>query len=196
MSEFKEIANWIYEESGIEIPEDDIEFEEYTNPRGISSITGKIPFNGPMQRRGSTPTIKLDLTNDEIIINQPPLKSIHHPYSDTKPMQIIAYCIEEIFAEKLRALVERLRPRDLYDVIHLHLDSRWHPSRKVVLDTLNQKCSYKNAPIPTMDIPEASVKKQDLIYDWRDMLAHQIADLQSFEYYWEKLPEVFTWLNG
>jgi predicted nucleotidyltransferase component of viral defense system len=194
IKEFQKISNWVYEESGIEIPEDNIEFEEYINPRGTISITGKVPFKGPMKRRGSIPTIKLDLTNDEIIVNQPELKSIHHPYSDTKPMQIFSYGIHEIFAEKFRALVERLRPRDLYDIIHLHTDKRWKPSSKAVKDTLIKKCRYKNVSVPSMEELESSPHKQDLINDWQDMLAHQITDLQPFNFYWEKLPIVFDWL--
>jgi len=130
LREFEQISEWIYEQSGITIPMDNVKFEEYNNPRDILSVQAIIPYIGPMNRRSSTPTIKLDLSNDEIIINQPEIQNIHHPYSDTKLMQINAYCIEEIISEKLRALIERLRPRDLYDVVHLHQDTRWQPDRK------------------------------------------------------------------
>ena len=196
LDEFKKISEWIYENSGIEMPEDGMSFEEYKNPRGEISIEGIMPYKGPMQRRGNNPTVKLDLTHDELMINKPDVRKIHHPYSDTKSMQIQTYSIEEIFAEKLRALVERLRPRDLYDVIHLHGDKRWKPNQKIVRETLKKKCEFKNVPVPTMDILEASGKKKEMINAWDSMLAHQIAGLETYEHYLEQLPGILKWLNS
>src|ERR1700674_4629909 len=49
---FAEIAQWIYDESGIELPEGTIGFEIYTNPRGKKSAQGRIGYRGPMQRQG------------------------------------------------------------------------------------------------------------------------------------------------
>ena len=195
LNEFKKIAEWIYEESGIEIPEEGLSFEEYQNPRGETSIQGKVSYKGPTRRRGNNPTVKLDLTNDELLINEPEIRTIHHPYSDMKEMKIQTYSIEEIFSEKLRALIERLRPRDLYDVIHLFKDKRWTPSQKRVKSTLDAKCKYKNVPVPTLELLESSGKKQEMIEEWNSMLAHQIADLETYEHYWEQLPLVFEWLG-
>lgn len=144
-TEFRNVSNWIYEESGIEIPVDHMQFEEYKNPRGNISIAGKLAYKGPLQRRAHMSTIKLDLTNDELMVRQPTWRNVHHPYSDlhAEQLKILTYSIEEIFAEKLRALVERMRPRDLYDVIHLHQDKRWSPNHKIVLDVLTKKCQFK-----------------------------------------------------
>jgi predicted nucleotidyltransferase component of viral defense system len=94
----------------------------YQNKANKTSIEGSINYIGPMQRRGSLCRLKLDLTADEKLVMSPVVRDVHHPYSD-KPLEgIRAYCysFEEIFAEKLRALSERARPRDLYDVIHLY----------------------------------------------------------------------------
>jgi len=33
---------------------------------------------------------------------------------------VVCYSLVELFGEKLRALSERCRPRDLYDVVHMH----------------------------------------------------------------------------
>lgn len=194
--EFKKISKWIYKESGIEIPEEGLSFEEYLNPRGGTSVEGKLSYKGPNKRRGNHPRIKLDLTSDELLVNQPEAGSIYHPYSDVKETAIQIYSIEEIFAEKLRALAERLRPRDLYDVIHLFNDKRWSPDQKRVRSTLEKKCQYKKIPVSTIKMLESSAKKQDLIEEWDRMLAHQIAKLEPYEHYWEQLPSVFEWLDG
>lgn len=44
VSAFREIAEWLYDASGIEIPRDLIRFEVYKNPRGKISVQGRIAF--------------------------------------------------------------------------------------------------------------------------------------------------------
>ena len=167
----------------------------YQTPRNQLSIQGKIAYKGPMQRRGNNATIKLDLCWDELLVEQPVKKRIYHPYSDSGfAFQVQSYCIEEIFAEKLRALVERMRPRDLYDIIRLFNDSRWSPDRKKVFEALTKKCRYKNVEVPTMDLLNSFPAKVDLNADWDSMLAHQIDELKPVTFYWDQLPKVFSWL--
>ncbi|MBB71888.1 MAG: hypothetical protein CMF50_05765 [Legionellales bacterium] len=194
--QFGDIATWIYNHSGIEVPHDKISFEKYNNPRGNLAIDGKIPFKGPLQRRGNFPTIKLNLTLDEILVEKPIQVKVYHPYSDGNILIDSVYCysLEEIFAEKLRALLERMSPRDLYDVVNLFFDERWEIKHDNVLSILKKKCHFKNIAVPTLEQVEASPDKRDLVADWNDMLSHQIADLESFEHYWERLPTVFNWL--
>ena len=42
-----------------------------------------------------------------------------HPYSDGCDALLLVYSLQGIFAEKIRSLFERTRPRDLYDVWYL-----------------------------------------------------------------------------
>jgi hypothetical protein len=77
VSGFKEIALWIYDETGIEIPQDLIRFEVYQNNRGFLSAQGRIGYRGPLQPRGDLPRIKLDLTADEILVLDPVLRGVH-----------------------------------------------------------------------------------------------------------------------
>ena len=44
---------------------------------------------------------------------------------------------------------ERLRPRDLYDVIHIYRDNRWQLERKLVLDILEKNVNIKRSWFPT-----------------------------------------------
>ena len=87
-----------------------------------------------------------------------------------------------------------MRPRDLYDIIHLFNDSRWDPNRALVLEVLKKKCIFKSVELPTLELINTMPEKADLLADWHNMLAHQIYDLEPPEYYWEKLPLVFSWL--
>ena len=68
---FAEIAAWVYDQCGIEIPKDTIRFEVYENPRGRHSVEGRIEYRGPLQQRGSLPRVKLDITDDEALVLEP-----------------------------------------------------------------------------------------------------------------------------
>ena len=194
---FKQISDWIYENSGIEIPTDTIRFDVYENPRGKNSVEGRVGYRGPMQRRGDVPRIKLDLTDDEVLVLDPVKREVHHPYSDRpeEGIHVLCYGFEEVFAEKIRALAERERPRDLYDVVHLYRREGFNPDRALILDTLAKKCQFKNIDVPTMDILTNQPQREDLEADWENMLAHQLPVLPAFQQFWDELSNVFDWLH-
>lgn len=193
---FKEVAGWVYDASGIEVPHELIRFEVYENPRGTKSVQGRISYRGPLQPGGALPRIKLDLTADEVLVLHPVNREVHHPYTD-KPEDGIrtqCYSFEEVFAEKIRALAERLRPRDLYDVIHLYRHDTVRADRTIILDVLKKKCAFKGIDAPTMDILNSKPERAELEMEWENMLGHQVPVLPPFEQFWQELPEMFEWL--
>ncbi|MGO9953033.1 MAG: nucleotidyl transferase AbiEii/AbiGii toxin family protein [Dissulfurispiraceae bacterium] len=193
---FKEIAIWVYNASGIEVPSELIRFDVYTNPRGKISVQGRIAYRGPLRPSGDLPRIKLDLTDDEILVLAPVSSEVSHPYSD-KPdggIYVPCYCFEEVFAEKIRALGERLRPRDLYDVVHLHRHDSTRQGRELILSTLERKCAFKGISVPTMESLESKPERIELETEWDNMLGHQVPVLPPFEQFWKELPEIFEWL--
>ncbi|OQA90910.1 MAG: hypothetical protein BWY26_01300 [Elusimicrobia bacterium ADurb.Bin231] len=193
---FQNIAEWVNETTGIEIPKNEISFEVFKNPRENLSVEGKISYKGPLQPTGTLPRIKLDLTTDEILALNPVSREVHHPYSD-KPstgIHIQCYCFEELFAEKIRALAERLRPRDLYDVIHLKRHNSMNPNRDILMDTLKKKCEFKGIQTPSMNSIAAKPERAELESEWKNMLGHQLSVLPPFEQFWQELPAVFEWI--
>lgn len=195
---FTEISAWIYENSGIEIPADTIRFEAYRNPRGMISVQGKVGYRGPLQPRGDLPRIKFDLTNDEVLVLAPVQREVHHPYPD-KPesgIHVQSYCFEELFAEKIRALAERERPRDLYDVVNLYRNEGLRPDLKTLMEVLKEKCRFKGIPVPTAEMLEAKPERIELEAEWENMLAHQLPALPPFFEFWKELPGIFVWLHG
>src|SRR5205823_12386565 len=101
---------------GIELPPDLLHFEIWNNPRGKKAGQGRISYRGPIAPGGDNlPRIKLDLTFDEILVLPPVERRVAHAYSDDPEGGLSARCYayEEAFAEKVRALGERARPRDL-----------------------------------------------------------------------------------
>jgi predicted nucleotidyltransferase component of viral defense system len=195
---FAEVADWIYDQSGIELPGETIAVEIYENPRGKQSVQGRLGYRGPLQRRGSTPRIKLDLTDDERIVLEPTWREVHHPYRDRpeEGIQALCYCYEELFAEKIRALGERMRPRDLYDVVHLRRHSETICNRELVLRTLREKCKFKGISVPDANSLANSPLRAELESEWENMLVHQLPEVPDLPSFFEELPHIFNWLTG
>lgn len=196
---FVEIAHWVYDNSGIELPEQGIEFEVFTNPRNTTSVQGKLTYRGPIQRNVSVtrlPRIKIDLTLDEPLILEPQIKNVDHPYSDIleEGKKILAYSYEELFAEKLRALVQRLRPRDLYDVVHLFQQKDSNTNVVLIKKTLQKKCNFRSAPFPKIELIETHDNRKLLESEWTMQLRHQMPELPSFESLLDELKKVFLWI--
>lgn len=194
---FAEIGEWVYEQSGLEMPADGQDFELYENPRRSMNCQGKISYRGPVSpTTGGWPRVKLDLTADERLVLTPVHLPIFHPYSDAPDGGIVvqAYAYEEAFGEKVRALAERTRPRDLYDVINLYRNEDARPMPSVLLDVLRQKCAFKGIAVPRA--ADLDAHRGDLEAAWDAMLRHQLPALPPIEPFWSVLPEFFAWLEG
>lgn len=150
----------------------------------------------PATNAGGWPKIKLDLTADEKFVLPSVRREIFHPYTDCpdEGMWINSYAYEEAFGEKVRALGERTRPRDLYDVVNLYRHGDTRPSSAVLRDVLEQKCAYKGIELPTVAALEPH--RIDLEAMWDNMLSHQLPVLPPVADFWAALPEIFTWLMG
>jgi hypothetical protein len=69
---FQEIADWVYEQSGIELPRDKVYFEVFRNRRDRPAGQGRISYRGPIApSSGDLPRVKLDLTADELVALAP-----------------------------------------------------------------------------------------------------------------------------
>lgn len=194
---FKDVGEWIYERTGLEFPADLQDFDIYENLRGNPSCEGKLSYRGPIApNSGGLPRIKLDLTADERLVMPPVRVPIFHPYNDAPEdgIEVLAYAYEEAFGEKTRALIERTRPRDLYDVINLYRNTEARPSASVLLDVLTQKCEFKGIAVP--EVGDLDDGKGEFEGAWETMLAHQLPALPPFNAFWDTLPEFFAWLAG
>ena len=71
--------------------------------------------------------MKFDITKDELIVDPPVMRPLHHNYIDKliPAPELLCYSINEILAEKTRALVERNgRARDVYDIVNISRNFR------------------------------------------------------------------------
>ena len=124
-----EVIAWVADESGLVMPAEQLSFDIYVNPRQRPSCPCKVGYRGPVSpasNAGGWPKIKLDLRADEKPVLPSVRREVFHPCTDRpeQGMWINSYAYEEAFGEKVRALGERTRPRDLYDVVNLYRHGR------------------------------------------------------------------------
>ncbi|MBK9492224.1 MAG: nucleotidyl transferase AbiEii/AbiGii toxin family protein [Haliscomenobacter sp.] len=74
-----------------------------------------------------------------------------------------------MFAEKIRALKERVRPRDLYDVINFFRRPESRSLAEQVRDVLTKKCNYKNISSPLQS--DLDLQRTACEAGWKDQLA-------------------------
>lgn len=194
---FREIAAWLYDQAGIELPADKVYFDVFQNRRGKTACQGRVSYRGPIApTSGDLPRVKLDLTSDELLALPAVERPVSHPYSDAPEGGMVAWCYsyEEVFAEKLRALAERARPRDLYDVINLFRHNEFHPAAPVIHDVLTKKCNFKGTILPT--VATLTPLRAELEGDWAAMLTHQLPALPPVDAFWGELPAVFAWIES
>ena len=191
---FRELLQNVANESGIVFSGRPPLFT--THPSG-NYTEGRIYYQGP-RNAPHVASIRLDLSVSEKMARPTVLRSIAHTFPDQlpPPQTVRCYSFDELFAEKLRAMGERSRPRDLYDIVNLYwrTDLRSHP--EIIRTVLEEKCRSKNVPMPTaVTIMREDIRSQTEA-DWSNMLAHQLQALPPFAHFWDELPDLFDWLDG
>jgi len=190
----KRVLERVYDESGIDFS---VKPSIFKYADKFLYTEGSIYYRGP--RNARTPArIKLDISGAEKIIRPTILRDISHPYSDSlpAPAQVRCYAFEEIFAEKLRAMGERGRPRDLYDIVLLFRHRDFQDKPKLIKSMLEKKCELKGVSMPSLESIQNASTKGELISEWGNMLGHQLQALPPFEQFWDELPNIFNWLEG
>ncbi|HMQ27092.1 MAG TPA: nucleotidyl transferase AbiEii/AbiGii toxin family protein [Acidimicrobiales bacterium] len=202
-SRFAEIGAWLHEQCGLEIRLDERSFRPRVNKRGNPTIEGRIGYVGPLASP-SMPKVKLDLTADEVVVRPLERRPVFHPFTDLDATArgadhiaaVLSYSLPELMGEKLRALAERCRPRDLYDVIHTHRHPDLIGRAHDVVGVLERKCAHVGIEPPTLDSIRATTFRAEIEGEWSSMLGHQLPYLPPFEEFWAELDELFAWLGG
>lgn len=192
------ITSDIESQTGITFPRKDWKIEEYPNKRGKPSFQAKVSFDGPLnpQSKKSLQRIKFDLTQDEVIAGEPSMQDLHHIYSDknSPSPKIRCYSINEILAEKTRALVERNgRARDVYDVVNISRNFRSEINPEETVMIAKQKFDFKGLDSPSVDFVMSAIDTEQLMANWEHQLAHQINDLPNVVSYISDLKNAIAW---
>ncbi len=149
----RELVAQVTSLSGIRFPASGLSVRQRKDLTGRPTLEGRIEYSGPLVFPGS-PKIRLDLTQHEPVLRLPQRRSVFHPYPDHLPGEfaVTTYAIGELVAEKTRALCERMRPRDLYDVVLLgaitRSDDDARALRTVASKSLRSKaCRFQPLPM-------------------------------------------------
>ncbi len=188
------ILTRITDESGVDFSAMEPRFRSRRSDR---STEGRVYYRGP-RAAPTAASIKLDLTADEALARPAVMRSIAHAYDDVlpPPAAVRSYCFEEVFAEKIRAMGERSRPRDLYDIVNLYRRPDLPLQVTEIRAVLAEKCATKGVAIPTFTAVANSELVAELESEWANMLSHQLPALPPFEQFWDELAALFAWLDG
>ncbi len=192
-----ELTAWVRDQCGINFPAEGIELEELENKRGMRTYQAKMTFGGPLQLpKQQQQRVKLDLTQDEIVIEPGVQRLVHHPYSDAPapPPQVLCYTLDEILAEKTRALYERSgRSRDVYDVVNIDRNFRGEVSERKVRELTRRKFEFKGLALPAVEEMMARIDAAVLEVDWNNALGHQLPVLPPAANFLVGLRQTVTW---
>ena len=137
-----------------------------------------ISYIGPFGGDGSNKKVKVDISRSEELVFEPVFKSAIINYSDLEDYRLLCYSLEEVLVEKLRSTIQRLQPRDYYDIWYLlevyKMDIDFYVPEFI------KKCEAKEIDPKTF---HSSIKKRMPQYKgrWAKSMADQIQNLPSFE---------------
>lgn len=110
---------------------------------------------------------------------KPEIKSIIHKYSDVEELpqvKLQVYSLEEMLAEKLRAISGQRRyaiARDLFNIKYL-LTTPVNVEK--VLKSFRRKCEIKGIKVKDINIEELKKRKQDYEVNWKNNLEYLIPE--------------------
>jgi predicted nucleotidyltransferase component of viral defense system len=193
-----EITLRTQKESGIEFPVELVQVRSQQNKQGFPTFQVRLSYRGPLGGPRDLPRVLFDLTRYEPVQEAPVRRPILHAYPDELPegASVSTYTFDELLAEKTRALYERTRPRDLYDVVYL-LDNQPEAFHLFQTRTLfRMKCSVKGLETPSADqLLQVILNEAELHSEWHNMLGHQLPALPDLDQMLSRLPALLKWID-
>ena len=183
--------------SGIEFPSDRIEVRSRQDKLGRPTFEARISYRGPLGIP-SYPRVLFDITQHEPVFDQPATRQIYHPYPDGLPdgLEVSTYSLNELLAEKVRALYERTRPRDLYDVVYLLENKPDAFDLARVRGLLGEKCAAKGMVAPSaQQLLGIITEAEELRSEWFNMLSYQLPITPDLDDLLGRLPGLTAWID-
>jgi uncharacterized protein len=165
---------WLRQEVNLQLAIE--RFDEYQT--GNYSLY--INFIGPLQSQLEKRSLKVDFSFDESLIFPVEWKPIKSSYSDCGEHKglLNVYSMEEILTEKLRSLITRSEPRDLFDV-HYILSQRLADLDAVIFNCA-PKFTTKNLEVS--DLRTILDRKYQVFKrNWHQRLNGQMAEIPAYD---------------
>jgi predicted nucleotidyltransferase component of viral defense system len=162
--------------------------ERESHPGGQEAFTIRARF--PWQRQPQT-RVMIETAVDEKVLKPAPMRKIIHEYGEPLDAEVKVYALEEIVAEKLRAILQhvekleergwsRSRARDYYDLWRVLGAYRDRMDLSDFPPFLREKCAVRNV---TFDGPEDFFQERMLAYvekTWDQWLGPLVPGLPAF----------------
>ncbi len=176
---FTGLIEWVKEESRIIL---DLQDEIIHQTGNYNFYLG---YQGPLGGRVKNKKIKIDISSDEILCSKEEEKRVINEYSDlTKEYYLSTYTLAEIITEKLRSLMQRSAPRDLYDIWYL-LEENGGDIEDYIYD-FQKKAERKE--IDYSKLVEVVLKKESVFKkQWEEQLVNQVQNVPEFDNVWRHL---------
>jgi len=126
-----------------------------------------ITYVGPL---GGARTIKLDLADDELVVNTEE-RVLLPRWSDTPKSSVMAYTKLEVTAEKLRCVMQRRQCRDFLDLNLLLIDA----DLAAAADLFRDKAKHRGLD-PTKFSEKLEKRVQEYKKHWHDELGQYLAE--------------------
>jgi len=148
-----------------------IPYEIYSEKKFKGNIRFEIRFKGPLfnGNLNSTNTLKVDFNKQKSENKE--AQVIEKIFSDVPSFVINVLVEKEILAEKIRALINRSEPRDLYDLWFL-FSKKAEVDKKLIKQKLKEeKSNYKRLKYPSEKEYKISLKNLvNLLPDYKQVL--------------------------
>src|SRR3989344_2851123 len=111
-------------------------------------INVRFLLNGPLYKGSKEAQcfIPLNISKREHTVLEPKKESVISLYKEIPNFEVFVMPEEEILAEKIRAIFQRQKPRDIYDLWFLLMKKNTHPVEAIInkkLDLYNIKLNFK-----------------------------------------------------
>ena len=178
-NDFKSVIEWTKKEVRISL---DIQDE---TKHQTGNYNFYFSYIGPLGGVGANKSIKVDIAIDEIFCNAPEEMIIENEYSDLKTQsKIFSYTLGEIIAEKMRSLMQRTIPRDLYDLWYLFEIESKNIEDYIFSFQVKAKFKEKN---PAEFVKTVLEKEGKFKAEWNRSLINQIKEIPDFNEVWRIL---------
>jgi predicted nucleotidyltransferase component of viral defense system len=171
----------------------DIACERYTekdlHPRDQEAFTirARLPWHKQLHTR-----VMIEITVDEKVLKPVQNRRVIHEYGEPVEVHVQVYALEEIVAEKLRAILQhieklhergwsRSRARDYYDLWRVMGTYRDQMELSDFVSLLREKCAARNV---RFEGPESFFQEMMLTYvekAWQQWLGPLVPELPTFE---------------
>jgi len=162
---------------GVIVHLDELQCSAESDDYGRQTVKARVPYRGAIIRSGAPRVLQFDVSADETLCFAAVKRPMLHPYSDATSVacELPVYALEEVMAEKLRAIAGQRRyalARDVYDIARLspELDDL-----DAALAAVPVKAAHKNLNL-TGCAQRFAARRDEFAASWQRHIAGLVAD--------------------